>query len=72
MLFLQGTRDTLAEMPQIQPLCGALGARATLVLLQDADHSFHARARSGRTNEDVRTEMLNALATWIGQQSRIH
>jgi predicted alpha/beta-hydrolase family hydrolase len=67
MLFLQGTLDALAEMPQIQPLCEALGARATLVLLQDADHSFHVPARSGTTDADVRDEMLNALATWIAR-----
>jgi uncharacterized protein len=67
MLFLQGTRDALAEMPQLQPLCEALGAHATLVLLQDADHSFHVRARSGRTDEDIRNEMLDALTAWMGR-----
>src|SRR3954451_13300380 len=41
MLFLQGTRDALASLDQLKPLCQSLGARATLTLFQDADHSFH-------------------------------
>jgi predicted alpha/beta-hydrolase family hydrolase len=65
MLFLQGTRDALAELPQIEPLCRALGARADLRLFPDADHSFHVPARSGRTDSEVRGEMLDALAAWI-------
>jgi uncharacterized protein len=65
MLFLQGTRDALAELPQIEPLCQALGARADLRLFRDADHSFHVPARSGRTDPEIRGEMLDALAAWI-------
>jgi uncharacterized protein len=65
MLFLQGTRDALATLGQLRPLCDALGARATLKLFQDADHSFHVPARSGRTDSQVRGEMLDALAAWI-------
>jgi predicted alpha/beta-hydrolase family hydrolase len=65
MLFLQGTRDTLAELDQLEPLCRALGSRATLKLFQDADHSFHVPARTGRKDADVRGEMLDVLAAWI-------
>jgi uncharacterized protein len=65
MLFLQGTRDALAELPQVEPLCRALGVRADLRLFRDADHSFHVPARSGRTDSEVRGEMLDALAAWI-------
>ena len=65
MLFLQGTRDTLARLDQLSPLCQALGAHATLKLFADADHSFHVPARRGRDDADVRGEMLDALATWI-------
>ena len=65
MLFLQGTRDALADLPQIEPLCGALGERATLRLFPDADHSFHVPARSGRTDSEVRGDMADALAAWI-------
>jgi uncharacterized protein len=65
MLFLQGTRDQLAMLDQIEPLCAVLGARATLKLFADADHSFHVPARSGRTDAQVRKEMLDTLAAWI-------
>ena len=65
MLFLQGTRDALAALDQLEPMCGALGPRATLRLLAEADHSFHVPARTGRTDAQVRGEMLDALAAWI-------
>ena len=67
MLFLQGTRDELATLELLQPVIDRLGARATLKLLQDADHSFHVPARTGRKDPEVRAEMLDALATWIEQ-----
>jgi predicted alpha/beta-hydrolase family hydrolase len=65
MLFLQGTRDALATLDQLEPLCRKLGALATLKLFKDADHSFHVPARSGRTDAQVRTEMLDAFAAWV-------
>jgi uncharacterized protein len=65
MLFLQGTRDTLAALEQLEPLCHALGSRTTLKLFADADHSFHVPARTGRKDADVREEMLDTLAGWI-------
>lgn len=65
MLFIQGTRDELATLDLLQPLIERLGARATLRLLEEADHSFHVRARSGRTDGDVREEALDAAAGWI-------
>jgi len=65
MLFLQGTRDELAQLPLIQALARRLGKRATLHLLQDADHSFHVLARSGRQDAEVRSEMLDAFARWV-------
>jgi predicted alpha/beta-hydrolase family hydrolase len=65
MLFLQGTRDKLAELEQLQPLCDALGRRASLKLLADADHSFNVPARSRRNVAQVRSDMLDALAAWI-------
>jgi predicted alpha/beta-hydrolase family hydrolase len=64
MLFLQGTRDALAELPLIQPLAQRLGKHATLVLLENADHSFHVPIRSGRTDVQVRSEMLEVFETW--------
>jgi predicted alpha/beta-hydrolase family hydrolase len=67
MLFLQGTRDELAKLDLLQPVIDQLGARATLKLLQDADHSFHVPARTGRKDPEVRAEMLDALSAWIEQ-----
>jgi predicted alpha/beta-hydrolase family hydrolase len=64
MLLLQGTRDALAELLLLRPVVDRLGSRATLTLFEDADHSFHVPAKSGRKDADVRREMLDALATW--------
>jgi uncharacterized protein len=65
MLFLQGTRDSLADMQQLSPLCEALGSRASLKLFQHADHSFHVPARSGCTDAAMRDELLDTLSSWI-------
>ena len=65
MLFLQGTRDELATLELLEPVVTKLGARATLKLLQEADHSFHVRASSGRRDPDVRQELILALVDWI-------
>ena len=65
MLFLQGTRDDLAELELLQPLIERLGALATLKLFDDADHSFHVPARSGRKDAEVVRELASVLAAWI-------
>jgi predicted alpha/beta-hydrolase family hydrolase len=65
MLFLQGTRDDLANLGLLRPLIERLGKRATLHVFDDADHSFHVPARSGRTDAQVLEEMLDALVEWI-------
>ena len=65
MLFLQGMRDALAALDELEPLCKALGGRATLKLFEDADHSFHVPARTGKKDSQVRSEMLDAFARWI-------
>jgi predicted alpha/beta-hydrolase family hydrolase len=67
MLFLQGTRDALASLAELEPLCATLGPRATLRLFEGADHSFHVPARSGRTDAQVLDEVLDALAAWMGE-----
>ncbi len=64
MLFLQGTRDALAMTGEIEPMCAALGARATLRLFADADHSFHVPVRSGRTDAQVLSDVLDAFDAW--------
>jgi predicted alpha/beta-hydrolase family hydrolase len=65
MLFLQGTRDALATLGELEPTVDALGARATLRLFDDADHSFHVPRRSGRTDAQVLDEALDAFAAWV-------
>jgi predicted alpha/beta-hydrolase family hydrolase len=67
MLFLQGTRDTLADASLIEQVTTDLGQRASLAMIPDADHSFHVPARSGRTDADVRTGLLDALAAWMNR-----
>jgi predicted alpha/beta-hydrolase family hydrolase len=67
MLFLQGTRDNLAVLSELTPLCQELGRRATLRLFEDADHSFHVPARTGRKDAQVLDEVLDTLAAWIGK-----
>jgi predicted alpha/beta-hydrolase family hydrolase len=64
MLFLQGTRDSLAEVTLIEPVVQRLGSRATLHLAEGADHSFHVLARSGRKDAEVMNEILDAFAGW--------
>lgn len=66
MLFLQGTRDSLAEMSLLEPVVKGLGGVASLHALQEADHSFHVLARSGRNDREVMNEVLDALAVWAG------
>jgi predicted alpha/beta-hydrolase family hydrolase len=65
MLFLQGTRDNLASLDQLEPVCKQLGKRAMLKLFADADHSFHVPARTGRKDAQVLDEILDALAAWL-------
>jgi uncharacterized protein len=68
MLFLQGTRDELAALELLQPLLQRLGDRATLALFEDADHSFHVRARSGLTDSKTLEAMLDTVASWARQR----
>jgi uncharacterized protein len=67
MLFLQGTRDELADLALMRGVVDALGERATLALFDDADHAFHVRASSGRNDAQVREAMLDATAAWIAK-----
>ncbi len=65
MLFLQGTRDTLAELKLLEPVVAGLGPLASLHSVKEADHSFHVLARSGRNDREVMSEILDAFAGWI-------
>jgi len=65
MLFLQGTRDALASLDQLEPLCKKLGTLATLKLFADADHSFHVPVRTGRKDTQVLGDVVDVLAAWL-------
>jgi predicted alpha/beta-hydrolase family hydrolase len=67
MLFLQGTRDALASLDELEPLCQELGQHATLRLFDDADHSFHVPTKSGHTDAEVMSAMLDAFVTWTDE-----
>src|SRR5467141_2165943 len=64
MLFLQGTRDTFADLQLLRPVCTKLGSRATLHVIETADHSFHVLKRSGRTDAEVLRELAEKAASW--------
>jgi len=65
MLFLQGDHDELADSELLQGVVDQLGARAALRLFQDADHSFHVPARSGRNDAQVANELIGVFSDWI-------
>ena len=65
MLFLSGTRDKLAVLDLLVPVCENLGDKATLHLLDTADHGFKVLKRSRKTEEDVFVEMARVLSEWI-------
>jgi predicted alpha/beta-hydrolase family hydrolase len=64
MLFLQGSRDELADLTLLRPVIAKLRPRATLEVMDHADHSFHVPVRSGRTDDQVREQMLDAFLAW--------
>jgi len=64
MLFLQGTRDHLADLALVTGVCGDLGSRATLRVVDGANHAFEVLKRSGRTNEEVREELVRTIEEW--------
>lgn len=65
MLFLQGTNDALAEIKLLKPVAAKLGKRATLHLIDQADHSFHVPAKSGRKDPEVMDELLDVARDWM-------
>jgi predicted alpha/beta-hydrolase family hydrolase len=65
MLFVSGSRDALAEMDLLKPLVDRLGERATLHVVDQADHSFNVQAKRGRTSADAEAEALDAMAEWL-------
>jgi predicted alpha/beta-hydrolase family hydrolase len=69
MLFLQGDRDTLADLALLRPVVEQLGARARLVIVPEADHSFHVPTRSGHTDAEMRDKMASALLRWLDEMT---
>ena len=65
MLFLQGSKDKLAELQLLKPVVEQLGAEATLHVVDEADHSFHVPARSGRKDTAVMDELLDRALEWM-------
>ena len=70
MLFLQGSRDALADLTLLEPIVKRLGTRAALEVFDDADHSFHVPARTGRKDAEVMADLLDRMAGWIDKLAR--
>lgn len=70
MLFLQGTRDALADPVLLRETVEGLGPIATLELAEGADHAFHVLARSGRSDAEVLAGLLDAAARWMAGQAK--
>jgi|SRR5271156_4158141 uncharacterized protein len=64
MLFLQGTRDSLADLKLLRPICKQLGAQATLHVIETADHSFHVLKSSGKTDAEILQELARTVSAW--------
>ena len=69
MLFLQGSRDTLADLKLLKPLCDELGARTELFVVKGGDHSFHVPKSSGKSDDEVLEDVIKKTADWIGKVS---
>ncbi len=67
MLFVQGTRDRLADLELLRPVVDALGSRASMHVIEHGDHSFKVPKRSGRTQEEALEEVADAVAGWVRQ-----
>lgn len=69
MLFLQGTRDALADLDSMRAVCKGLGKRATLHVVEGGDHSFHVLKRSGRTDDEVQDEIADQIAGFVAARA---
>jgi len=70
MLFVQGSRDSLADLALLEPLCERLSGRAELVVIQGGDHSFHMLRRSGRSEEQALDEVATKVSFWVTSRAR--
>ena len=64
MLFLQGTRDDLADLKLLKPICKKLGSVATLHIIEGADHSFHVLKSAGKSDGEILRELAHTTAEW--------
>jgi predicted alpha/beta-hydrolase family hydrolase len=69
MLFVQGSRDALADLKLLKPLCAELEGRAELFVVDGGDHSLHMPKRSGRTDVEVLKEVAAKSSSWIAARS---
>ena len=67
MLFLQGSRDALADLKLLKPLCARLGKKVELFVIEGGDHSFHLLKSSGRSDEQALNEAAQEVASWISR-----
>ena len=67
MLFLQGTRDDLADLELMRAVCGELGDRATLHVIDTANHSFDVLKKAGRSSAEVRAHLAETVRSWMEQ-----
>jgi predicted alpha/beta-hydrolase family hydrolase len=67
MLFLQGSRDTLADLRLLGPVCKGIGSRAELLVIEGGDHSFHMLKSSGRSDDQVLDEIVSKAAAWMAR-----
>ncbi len=67
MLFLQGTKDKLADLNLLKPIVSKLENKAYLYIIEGADHSFHLPKSSGRNDEDVMKELAGKIKEWSGK-----
>jgi hypothetical protein len=70
MLFLQGDRDEFAELILLRQVVQRLGKPALLHVVNGGDHSFNVRKSEGRTAEDVRAELADAIVAWAANLDR--
>ena len=69
MLFLQGSRDALAELKLLKPLCAKIGKRAELFVVNGGDHSFHMLKSSKRSDNEVLSAVAEKAAAWMEKQA---
>jgi uncharacterized protein len=70
MLFMQGSRDALADLKLLKPLCQRLGKRAELFVVVGGDHSFHMLKSSSRSDDAVLDQIVDEVALWLSRLIR--